>query len=158
MKGWWKLGVLALAVGLALLLAAEGLLASEGQGSVTATVKVNPLVVSLTAPSEASVGEEFTVQATVGNLGSSRIRRVTATIHLPPTDLLEVRGPDTHRLRPLGPFGSRSTEWQLTALQSGGFVLMVTASGVDASDRTLLTTESDAPLTTESEASLITVE
>ena len=157
MKGWWKLGVLALAVGLALLLAAQGLLAAEGQGSVTATVKVNPLVVSLTAPSGASAGDEFTVRATVGNLGGSRIRRVTATLQLP-AGMLDVRGPDTHRLRPLEPFGRRSTEWQLTALESGDFVLMVTASGVDSSDRTLLTTESDAPLTTESDALVITVE
>ena len=147
MKGWWKLGALALAVGLALLLAAEGLLASEGQGSVTATVKVNPLVVSLNISSgSVFVGEQFAVQATVVNLGGSRIRRVTATLHMP--DGLEVRGPTIHRLGSLRPFGSRDTEWRLTALQSGGFVLMVTASGVDASDRTLLTAESDASLIT----------
>ena len=82
MKGWWKLGVLALAVGLALLLAAQGLLAAEGQGSVTATVKVHPLVVSLTAPSAPSAGDTFTVRATGDNLGRSRIRRVTAPRHL----------------------------------------------------------------------------
>lgn len=153
MRRWWKLGPLAVAVGvaagLALLLGASGLVFSEGeQGVVTATVKVNPLEVSLTVPaSPVAVGEAFTVRATVENQGESRIRRPTATLQLP-TAALEVRGPTIHRLRPLEPFGSRSTEWRLTAMETGSFVLMVTASGVDSSDRTLLTAESDARMIT----------
>lgn len=152
MRRWWKLGPLAVAVGvaagLALLLGTSGLVFSEGeQGVVSATVKVNPLQVTLLVPTEPiSVGEAFTVQATVENQGESRIRRVTATLHVP--DGLDVRGPDTRRLRPLEPLGSRSTEWQLTATQPVGFVLMVTAEGVDASDRVTVSAESGANVIT----------
>ncbi len=159
LRQWWRLGALLLALGLSLMLTAEGLLAAQDQGSVTATVKVNPLEVSLTiVPSTVSVGDQFTVQARVDNLGSSRIRRVTATLQVPGV-LVDVRRPETKRLRPLEPFGDRFVEWQLTATGPGGFVLMVTASGVDSSDRIALTAEDqDDSLTAESTAALVTVD
>ena len=152
-----KSGLLAVAIGvaaaLALLLAAHTLVQGQ-EGVVTATIKVNPLLVSLTVPGEpVLVGEPFTVQATVENQGESRIRRVTATLHLP-TGLpllppeLEMRGPARRSLGALGPLRSRSTEWRLQAVQEGNFVLMVTASGIDASDGVTVTSESGAPVVT----------
>ncbi len=133
---------------LALLLAAHTLAASEGQeGVVTATIKVNPLLVSLTVPGEpVAVGQRFTVQARGENRGEGRIRRVTATLQLPAG--LEMRGPATRSLGTLGPLRSRSTEWRLEAVQAGSFVLMVTASGVDASDGTPVSAESGAKVVT----------
>lgn len=144
MKRWWKLGPLAVAAGLALL-GSSGLVFSEGeQGVVNATVKVNPLGVSLTVPSSpVAVGEEFTVLATVENQGESRIRRLTLDLQLP-TAALEVHGRTIHRLGSLRPFGSRNTEWELTAVQSGSFVLMVTAEGFDSSDGVAVSAESGA--------------
>lgn len=138
------------AAALALLLAANTLVASEGQeGVVTATIKVNPLLVSLTVPSSpVLVGERFTVLATVENQGESRIRRPAADLELP--DGLEVRGPTIHRLRILPPLGSRDTEWLLTAVKTGNFVLMVTAEGIDASE--------GVPVSAESGAKVFTVE
>ena len=139
-----KSGLLAVVIGvtaaIALLLFAYTLV--EGQeGVVTATIKINPLLVSLTVSSEpVAVGEPFSVQATVENQGESRIRRPTADLELPAG--LEVRGPTIHRLGLLPPFGSRDTEWLLTAAEPGNFVLMVTASGIDASDGVTVTVES----------------
>ena len=147
-----KSGSVAVAIGvvaaLALLLAANTLVASEGQeGVVTATIKVNPLLVSLTVPGEAvAVGERFTVQAHGENQGEGRIRRATATLHLPTG--LEMRGPATRSLGTLGPLGSRSTAWRLQAVEAGSFVLMVTASGTDASDGSSVTSESGAKVVT----------
>ncbi len=154
LRRWWRLGALLLALGLALMLAAEGLLAAQDQGSVTATVKVNSLLVSLTVPGEpVLVGEPFTVQATVENQGESRIRRVTATLDLPGG--LDVRGPAIHRLGTLRPFGSRSTQGRLEVVEEpgdaevpDGFVLRVTASGIDASDGTSVSAESGAKVVT----------
>ncbi len=150
MRRTLKSGLLAVAIGVAaavaLLLAAQTLV--EGQeGVVTATIKVNPLLVSLTVPSDpVAVGEPFTVQATVENQGESRIRRPTADLELPAG--LEVRGPTIHRLGMLPPFGSRDTEWLLTAVETGNFFLMVTAEGVDASDRVTVSAESLSKLVT----------
>ncbi len=150
MRRTLKSGLLAVAIGvvaaLALLLAAHTLV--EGQeGVVTATIKVNPLLVSLTVPGEpVLIGEPFTVQANVENLGESRVRRVTATLQLPTG--LEARGPAIHRLGSLRPFASRSTEWLLTAVEGGSFVLMVTASAIDSSDGISVTSESGAKVLT----------
>ena len=143
-------GLLAVAIGvvatLALLLAAHTLAASEGQeGVVTATIKVNPLLVSLTVPGEAVlVGERFTVQARVENRGESRLRRVTATLHLPTA--LETRGPATRSLGSIGPFASRSREWRLEAAEAGSYVLLVTAEGID--DGSSVSAESGAKVVT----------
>ena len=139
-----KSGLLAVAIGVAaaLVLLLAVYTSVQGQeGVVTATIKINPLLVSLTVPSEpVAVGEPFSVQATVENQGESRIRRPTADLELPAG--LEVRGPTIHRLGLLPPFGSRDTEWLLTAAEPGNFVLMVTASGIDASDGVTVTVES----------------
>jgi hypothetical protein len=152
MKRWRKLGPLALAVGLALLAGADGLVASEDQqGVVTATVKVNPLAVSLEVPDEpVSVGQQFVVRAVVENRGRSRIRWLTATLHLDTSNEsgLLVRGPVTRWLGVLQPLGSRWTEWRLKAVQGGSYVLMASASGVDASDGASLTAESSAKVIT----------
>ena len=143
-------GLLAVAIGvaaaLALLLAANTLV--EGQeGVVTATVHVNPLLVSLTVPSEpVAVGERFTVQARVENRGESRIRRVTATLQLP--EGLEMRVPATRSLGSLRPFASRSMEWRLEAGEEGSYVLMVTADGIAASDGATVSAESGANVVT----------
>lgn len=149
-----KSGLLAVAIGaaaaVAFLLAAYTLV--EGQeGVVTATIKVNPLLVSITVPSSpVAVGEPFTVQATVDNQGESRIQRPTADLWLPDglevREVFEVRGPTIHRLGSLRPFGSRDTEWRLTAVETGNFFLMVTASGIDASDGVTVSAESSAKM------------
>ena len=141
-------GLLAAAIGvaaaLALLLAANTLVQGQ-EGVVTATIKINPLLVSLAVPSSPiAVGDDFTVLATVENQGESRIRRPTADLQLPAG--LDVRGPTIHRLGLLPPFSSRSTEWLLTAVQTGSFVLMVTASGIVASDGVTVSVESGAPI------------
>ncbi len=152
MRRTLKSGLLAMAMGvaagLALLLGAQGLLAADGEeGVVRGTVKINPLVVSLTVPGEpVSVGERFTVQARVENRGESRIQRVTATLQLPSG--LEMRGPATRPLGTLQPLRSRSREWRLEAAQTGSFVLMVTADGIVASDGATVSAESGARIVT----------
>ena len=64
---------------------------------------------------------------------------------------LDVRGPAIHRLGTLRPFGSRSTQWRLEVVEEpveaeepDGFVLMVTASGIDTSDGISVTSVSGA--------------
>ena len=143
-------GLLAVAIGvaaaLALLLAAHTLVQGQ-EGVVTATIQINPLLVSLTVPSEpVAVGERFTVQARVENRGESRLRRVTATLHLPTA--LETRGPATRSLGSLRPFASRSREWRLEAVEEGSYVLMVTADGIAASDGATVSAESGANVVT----------
>lgn len=143
-------GLLAVAIGvaaaLALLLAAHTLVQGQ-EGVVTATIQINPLLVSLTVPSEpVAVGERFTVQARVENRGESRIRRVTATLQLP--EGLEMRVPATRSLGTLGPLRSRSTQWRLEAVEEGSYVLMVTADGIAASDGATVSAESGANVVT----------
>lgn len=141
-------GLLAVAIGvaaaLALLLAAHTLVQGQ-EGVVTATVHVNPLLVSLTVPGEpVAIGQSFTVQAHGENQGEGRIRRVTATLQLP--EGLEMRVPATRSLGTLGPLRSRSTQWRLEAIETGSFVLMVTAEGVD--DGSSVSAESGAKVVT----------
>ena len=158
MRRTLKSGLLAAAivaaVGLTLLLGAQGLLAADGEeGVVTATVKINPLQVTLVVPGgPLAVGERFIVQAMVENRGETRIQRVAATLHLDTSSEpgLRVFGSDTRRLGQLKPFESRTAEWRLQALQVDSYVLMVTVSGIDVSD--------GAPLTAESDAEVISVE
>ena len=143
-------GLLAVAIGvaaaLALLLAAHTLVQGQ-EGVVTATIQINPLLVSLTVPSEpVAIGQSFTVQAHGENQGEGRIRRVTATLHLPTA--LEMRVPATRSLGSLRPFASRSREWRLEAVEEGSYVLMVTADGIAASDGATVSAESGANVVT----------
>lgn len=156
MKRWWKLGSLAVAigvaVGLALLLRPDGLFASgDEQGEVTATVRVSPLVVSLTVPDEpVSRGERFRVWARVENRGQSRIWMTTVTLHLDTSSEpgLRVYGRSTRPLGVLQPGAGRSRGWWLRGEQEGSYVLMATASGFDWSNRVWVTGESDAKVVT----------
>lgn len=105
--------------------------ALASDGIITATVTVNPLSVSVSAPSSVAVGQPFDVEATVENHGGAKIERAVASIDLPAGLQLI-----THKAeRTLGviPSHKRKTiTWRVSAVKEGEYIVSVSASGLYA--------------------------
>ena len=124
---------------------------SAAEGVITATVTVNPLWVSVSAPSSVLVGESFQVEATIENRGEAKIEKAVATIILP--DGLElVRPPKAERnLGAIPPHKHKTATWQVQAASESGYIIMVSASGEYAG--VIITEDSTAAVTFTPEAS-----
>lgn len=119
------LGVIAISL---LLFEAAGTGIVHAQSSVvTATVRPNPLEVSVSAPGTVVVGKWFEVSADVSNLGSERIGQTVATLNT--LSELQVRGNNRKGLGSLGSGQTKIARWQARANTSGNFVVQVEASG-----------------------------
>jgi len=119
------LGVIA--ASLLLFVAAGAGIVHAQSGTVTATVRPNPLEVSVSAPSPVAVGQWFDISADVSNLGSERIRQTVATLNTPSE--LQVRGNNRKGLGNLGSGQTKIARWQARVNTSGNFVVQVEASG-----------------------------
>ena len=94
--------------------------------TVTATVRPNPLKVTISAPQNVSVRQWFTVSADVSNLGKETITQTVATLNVPAK--LKVQ----HQRRNLGNLAAHGTKivtWQVKANVSGNFIITAEASG-----------------------------
>lgn len=142
----WSWG-LAVLLGLLLAVPASGAESAGAGATLTAWVRPNPLKVTLRAPRSAGVGESFRVQATLENLGSSRVRDVAVQLHL-----------DTRGLRVLGKVRQHrgvlwgrdrvTVEWRVRPLEAGEFLVLASATAREAGDGPALTAESEALVVT----------
>jgi len=119
------------------------------EGVITATVTVNPLSVSVLAPSTVSVGQTFDVEATVENRGGTRVERASATINLP-EGLELVKHKAERTLGAIPPHKGKSITWQVRAIEVGEYVVSVSASG--EYEEALITEDSSATITITPEA------
>ncbi len=96
------------------------------EGTVSATVRPNPLEVIITSSSTAPVGEWFEVTAAVSNQGDIAVSKASATINL--HSGIRVRGLKK-RLGDLAPGEKKAVTWLVRANKPGGYVIQVEASG-----------------------------
>ena len=94
--------------------------------SLVATVRVNPLEVEMTAPSNVVVGEWFTISISVSNRGSETIRKTTATLETL-TEIV-VRGKNK-KLGNVEPGEIKTVSWQAKANKAGNFIILAEVTG-----------------------------
>lgn len=112
--------------------------------SLVATVRINPLEVEVTAPSPVSLGERFRVEAVVKNLGETRIKKTKVELFWDPG--LSLRGNPVRKMGVILGKESKTASWRITAEETGSYVILVEASGiegeggdlVEASDTTIV--------------------
>ncbi len=115
--------------------------------SLVATVRTNPLEVKVTALHPVSVGERFKVEATVSNLGKSKIKKTRVEIFL--NSGLGLKGKSERKLGVILAENSKTASWRVTAEKTGEYVISVEASGIEeetgdlvkASDTTMVIVE-----------------
>jgi len=54
------------------------------EGTVSATVRVNPLVLTVSAPQQVLIHQAFKVEARLRNQGETKITNLVVTIYVPP--------------------------------------------------------------------------
>lgn len=102
--------------------------ASASDSIITATVTVNPLLVSVSAPSTVLLDRPFTVKAIIENRGESRIEQAVATINLP--DGLELAKPKAEQtLGVIPPHIRKTAVWPVRATKGSEYVISVSVSG-----------------------------
>lgn len=117
--------------------------------TLVATVRINPLKVKVEAPSSVSVGQRFKVKAIVSNLGETKIKQAKAEIFLPQG--LALKGNPEQKLGAILPNKSKTASWQVIAEVTGGYVILVKASGVEEKTGDLV--EAEGTVTVQVQAS-----
>jgi len=115
-----------IAIGLLLFVAADFGSAHAQGGVVTATVRPNPLKVSVSAQSSVTVGQWFDISADVTNLGDLTITSTVATISS--STELTVKGPKK-KIGNLAGGQTKTVTWRAKANNSGTFIIQVEATG-----------------------------
>lgn len=103
---------------------------SAQTASLVATVRLNPLEVEVFAPSFVRVGEQFRVRATVSNLGGRKIKKTKAAISFSDSGL-DIRGKSEQKLGVIPVTESKLASWRVTARETGNYVILVEASGIE---------------------------
>ena len=95
-------------------------------GSVTATVRPNPLEVKVSAPSSVGVNEWFDIKVTITNKGAA-VTKTFAKIHTSSDLKLKTRG----KKKRIGTLTTGKTKitWQAKANQGGNYVILVEVEG-----------------------------
>ena len=120
--------------------------------TVFATVIINTLGVSISAPTSVAVGDRFELMATVGNVGFTAIRKGKATIQLPalppesaggtvptlpsdpdvpPVPAFSFNGKGEKNMGTIPPAKEKDVRWRLTAEAEGCYLIQVTATGTE---------------------------
>jgi hypothetical protein len=148
-RSWrgWRLAVL---LGLLLALISGGAESAGTEGTIVASVRPNPLKLTVQAPRSAHLGESIRVQATLENAGSERLREVAVQLHLDTTGF-RMLGPARHQRGVLPGSDRLTVEWRVRPLETGDFVLLASATARDAGNGLDLTAESQAVLLTVTE-------
>lgn len=111
-------------------------------GVVTATVRPNPLEVTVSAPSTVTVGQWFDISADIANLGDQTITGTTATIHSPQE--VAIKGGQKKKVGDLSGGLTKTVTWRAKATSTGSFVIQVEATGslageqISSSDTTII--------------------
>lgn len=126
-----------------LLLGLQPVLASTS--TIACTVMINPLEVSISAPSSVYLGDRFKVVAEIKNLGETKIREATAIIHLPSgLNLISGKSERTYMIIPAK--GSKTTQWVVKANLVGDYFITVSVSGTEETTGSLVTAEDTTKL------------
>lgn len=116
------------------------------EGTITSTVRINPLLVSVSsAPDTVSQGDEFTVTADIQNRGETRLLQAKATLNLP-EGLTVVRRLAERHLGVIKPQATKTVDWLVSADESGTFVIQVSVSAKEQKTGTLLSDEGSITL------------
>lgn len=103
----------------------------SSSGTVTATVTVNPITIDIRArPPSPFVDREFTVQATVENLGSLTLNEVAATIFLPAG--LTLLSDQSQFLDSIAGGRKKRVSWDVQTNQAGQYIIIVEISAIDS--------------------------
>lgn len=125
-RGWW-IAVLVIAAWLV----STG--SAVAQGVVTATVRPNPLDISLTAPATVNVGQWFEIEAEISNHGSEPISKTVVMLNTP--NELTVRK-KRKRNGILGPRETQVITWQAKGTKAGDeLVIQVEVEGILAGEK-----------------------
>ena len=106
--------------------------AAMGGGSVSATVRVSPLVLVLAAPTDVQPGDVFDVIATASNRGPFALKKARVTLFLP--EGLSIRGKDVANLGAVRPGTSKDHRWRVaaTAVEPGRqYVILAIALAIE---------------------------
>ena len=93
---------------------------------VTATVRPNPLEVSVSAPGTVVVGQWFDINADIVNLGNQTITQTTATIHS--STAITIKS-SKKKIGDLAGGQTKAVTWRAKVNSSGTFIIQVDASG-----------------------------
>ena len=116
-----------------------------GSAEVTATVRPNPVSVTLSLQSSPiNVGWETSAEAHINNAGPSAVTDVGVTLHVQP-DGVAGAGGFTRLLGVIGSTETASTTWDLCGLLPGNYVLLARATATMA-DGAVVETDSNARL------------
>ena len=116
--------------------------------TVFATVRINTLEVSIEALGSVVVGEQLDVVATLRNVGSTKIMRAKATIHLPILETgtaFTLRGQEDKNAGAILPGREKKVRWKLVAKTPGNYIVMVTAVGKEEVSDDLLDAHGISP-------------
>lgn len=94
--------------------------------TLTATVRPNPLIVEIIAPSNVTVGQWFDINVQVTNLGAETIRQTVANLNTPTE--IAVRGKNK-KLGNLEGGETKMVTWKAKANTSGDFIIQAEATG-----------------------------
>ena len=120
----------------ALVLVAGSALANSSL--LTATVRPNPLSVTIDAPADVLINQQFNVSADILNRGADTIERSRVTLHAPRDVQVQRR---QIRLGSLTAGETITVSWQPRARNIGDFVMLVEATG-DLANENISATDS----------------
>lgn len=110
-------------------------------GVITATVRPNPLEISVSAPGSVTVGQWFDISAEIANLSDDPITRTIVILNSPPE--IKIKAP-RKKIGNLNAHQTVTVNWQAKANSAGNFVIQVEAEGnldgeqISSSDSTVV--------------------
>lgn len=118
------LGIIAISL---LLFGVAGFKSVFAQTSViSATVRPNPLEVSVSAPSSVVVGQWFNISADVSNLSDDLITQTIVILNSPPEIKIKAA---RKKINNLAAHQTTTVSWQAKANAAGDFIITAEASG-----------------------------
>jgi hypothetical protein len=101
--------------------------AQGAEGTVTATVAANPLIVSVSAPEQVLVHESFWIEAQVRNTGDARMAKTVGTLHVP--EGLTVMTKAERNIGAIQSQREKVVRWRVRGDEPGTYIILVVASG-----------------------------
>lgn len=116
---------------------------------IIATVRPNPLMVTVSVNSPILVKNQTFIGAEVKNQGPYLLKDASATIFLP-AGLKLISGSSTNNLGRIQGGKSKSARWRIQALEPGNYIILVEAKATDEPTGTILTASGSALLVVKS--------
>lgn len=125
--------------------------AADG-GTVTATIRTNPLEISVSAnPAETAVGDTFQIKASIRNSGDTSVDATAASISFDSSGLI-LDGSKDLNLNTLPPDETMTSRWDFHALEEGNYILVVEAEARDPQTHDLMVVQASVIVTVKSAA------